>query len=114
VTAPLGHHESVLRRINEAIEQGFWPGEDDVVVRIHCECGRSDCNAFVRMRVGEYERMRGHARWFVLCDGHQTPAIERIVERADQYLLVEKTGAAGEDAERSDPRGDGGHPRPSG
>lgn len=100
----LSQQESVLRRINEAIEQGFWPGEADALVRMRCECGRLDCTAFVQMRASEYGRLRAHPRRSVLCPGHETPEIERVVSHRSGHVVVEKTGAAGRAAARSDPR----------
>ena len=104
--ASLSQQEGVLRHVNEAIERGFWPGEGDAVVRIRCECGHADCNQSIRMRVDEYEQLRRQPRRFVLCEDHDTPAIERIVDRGEAYVIVEKFGSAGEAAERSDPRRD--------
>lgn len=98
------HQEGVLRRVNEALERGLGPGEDAGSARMRCECGRFDCNAFVTMRVADYEQMRSNPRLFVLCDGHQTDEIEKIVSRHSGYLIVEKTGSAGRAADRSDPR----------
>jgi len=100
----LDRQETVVRRVNEAIERGFWPGDVEAVVRMRCECGRDECADFVRMRVADYERLRDHPRRFVLCAGHDTPAIERVVGERDGYVIVEKTGAAGSVAEDSDPR----------
>lgn len=102
--ASLIQQEGILRRVNEAIERGFWPGERDRVVRMRCECGRIGCNTFVTMRVGDYEQIRSHPRWFVLCGGHQTTAIEKTVGCHAGYVVVEKTGPAGRAADRSDPR----------
>jgi hypothetical protein len=102
----LAQQENVLRLVNEAIEKGFWPGEDEAVVRMRCECGRVDCNAYVRMRASEYEQLRAQPRRFVICAGHGTPGIERVVARGEAHEVVEKTGAAGRLAECDDPRAD--------
>lgn len=93
--------ESVLRRVNQAIERGSWPGEDGNVVRMRCECGRFDCNKFLRIRVRDYQQMRSNPRRFVLCEGHETPDIEKVVRRHADYVIVEKTGRAGSAADES-------------
>jgi hypothetical protein len=103
--------EGIMRRVNEAIREGFWPGEDDQVVRVRCECGRPGCNGFVTMRVRDYQRLRAQPRRFVICAGHETPAIERVVARDDGCEIVEKTGEAADRAERSDPRREAAEPR---
>ncbi len=100
----LTQQESALRRVNEAIERGVWPGEDGAPVRMRCECGRIGCSEFVEISVAEYERVRSSSRLFVLRDGHQTAEVERIVAREARYIVVQKTGRAGRSADRSDPR----------
>jgi hypothetical protein len=42
-------------------------------------------------------------RFFVL-SGHEDESVERIVERNDRYLVVEKIGDAAEEADDRDPR----------
>jgi hypothetical protein len=103
--ASLSERDSTLRRVNEAIQRGFWPGEDGNIVRIRCECGRFACNQFVQMRIAEYEQVRGNSRHFIVQDGHQTLSVEQVVRREPTYLVVEKTGQAGHEAEQADPRG---------
>lgn len=100
----LSEQELVLRRVNEALERGFWPDDGSTYVRIRCECGRPECSAFIRMRVAEYEMVRSDPRQFVVLAGHQTPTIEAVVEERADCLVVRKTGAAGREAEESDPR----------
>jgi hypothetical protein len=50
--------------------------------------------------------VRAGAAQFVLVPGHEIPAIERVVERAASYVVVEKVGDAAEVAEETDPRAD--------
>lgn len=100
----LSEQEQVLRRVNEALERGFLPADESTYVRIRCECGRPECNAFIRMRVADYETVRSDPRPFVVLSGHQTPAIEAVVEERPDHLVVRKTGAAGRAAAASDPR----------
>ncbi len=100
----LTQNEVLYRRVNEAIERGLWPGEGTESVRFRCECARMNCNAGVEMTAGEYEAVRQHARRFLICDGHQLPELDVVVERHLGYLVVEKSGGAGRQAEESDPR----------
>jgi hypothetical protein len=98
--------EAVLRRVNDAIRRGLWPGEDGNLVRIRCECGRLGCNARIQLRAGEYEWVRDNPRRFVIREGHETPEVEVVVARVGGYVVVEKTGAAARSAEAADPRAD--------
>ena len=100
----IAREESVKREVNEAIESGLWPDERDEIVRMRCECGSHECIAFIDVHVAEYEDVRRHPRRFCIASGHQIPEVEAVVGRTPRYIVVEKTGGAGEVAERSDPR----------
>lgn len=98
-------NESAFREVNEGIARGQWPGEDDAPHGFRCECARLGCNEIVELSRREYERIRAHARHFVVVPGHELPAVEAVVEVGERYVVVEKTGAAGQSADESDPRG---------
>jgi len=49
--------------------------------------------------------VRAYPDRFLLVAGHQRSEAERMVEDHGAYLVVEKTGEAGEIAEETDPRG---------
>ena len=99
----IGHNEALSREINERIEAGRWPGEDESPAFL-CECARLGCNVLVELTIGEYEHIRADARRFVLAPGHELPETEFVVERHPAYVVVEKQGVAGTVAEESDPR----------
>ena len=52
----LGANEALFREINEGIERGQWPGEEDSPVSFRCECARLGCNELVELTVRKYER----------------------------------------------------------
>lgn len=99
-----GRNEALFREVNEAIERGVWPGEEDEPLRFRCECGRIECNEAVALTIAEYERVRANPRRFVVVAGHEQPEVEDVVEQRPGYLLVEKRGQSGELAEALDPR----------
>jgi hypothetical protein len=98
-------NESVLRNINERIESGQWPGEEQKALGFRCECARLGCNGMVELTVEQYEEVRSHPRRFVVLPGHQIPAAEDVVKTEPGYVVVEKRDQAGEMAEANDPRG---------
>jgi hypothetical protein len=100
----LGANESVFRRINEGIERGQWPGEEDAPVGFRCECARLGCNDLLELSVHEYEHVRANPRRFMVVPGHERPPAEVVIERHPGYLVVEKLDQAGETAVRQDPR----------
>lgn len=100
----LSANEAVFRDVNEAIERGHWPGDEDSESAFCCECARHKCAKLVPMTPREYEHIRGNPRRFVLVPGHEDTSIETVVERTADYVVVEKRGEAALEAEASDPR----------
>jgi hypothetical protein len=86
-------NEALLREVNERIEE---VGErlqvlpEDEVLDFRCECGRPACESSVPMPAAAYRRMRSDNDRFVLVPGHEDPEIERVVERAERYVIVDK------------------------
>ncbi len=99
----IGRNEGMFREVNEAIQRGLWPGEDDQA-QFRCECALLECNLAVTLRLREYERIRAHPRRFFVVPGHEVPEAEDVVERTAGWLVVEKRGQAGAVAESTDPR----------
>jgi hypothetical protein len=103
-------NELRFRSINEQIENvadELFAGEPPAP-EAHdflCECGDADCTAPLAMTLAEYERVRAHARRFLVAPEHVDTALERVVDRSARYWIVEKTDEAGELAESDDPRG---------
>lgn len=102
----LAANESVFREINEGIERGQWPGEEDAPIGFRCECARLGCNELIELSVREYEHVRSDPGWFIVLPGHERLDAERVVERRPGYVVVEKLDRAGEHAVERDPRSD--------
>lgn len=98
-------NEATIRDVNEGIERGQWPGEEDAPVGFRCECARLGCNQLVELSVREYEEIRANPRRFVVVHGHEFHEVETVVESRAGYVIVEKQDQAAEVAERHDPRG---------
>ena len=96
----VGFNEATFRKVNEGIERG----SDDDRVAFRCECGRLGCNQLIELSLADYEAVRAHPRRFFLLATHELLEVERVVERHDDYHVVEKLGEAGDIAERTDPR----------
>ena len=103
-------NEALQREVNERIDSLDRRAERDGVTaagskfRFHCECGRgSGCTEMLWMTLAEYDKVREQDDRFTLVPGHETPALEHVVERSDRYVIVDKVP----DAERfveDDPR----------
>ena len=98
-------NEATIRDVNEGIERGQWPGEEDTPVGFRCECARLGCNRLIELTVREYEDVRANPRRFVVLPGHEVPDVETVVEARPGYVIVEKQNHAGEVAEEHDRRG---------
>jgi hypothetical protein len=97
-------NESTFRDVNEAIESGRWPGDEQHRGAFRCECASLGCNLLVELTVAEYEQIRSHPRRFLIIPGHHIPEAETIVATGGGYVVVEKRGEAGRVAEDWDPR----------
>jgi hypothetical protein len=97
-------NEAVFRQVNEALRGGQWPGEEDTPIAFRCECGQLGCSRLIELTVDDYERVRAHARRFLLARDHEIPAAETVIETHQRYIVVEKVGEAGRVAEATDPR----------
>jgi hypothetical protein len=97
-------NESVFRDVNDAIERGLWPGEDESPVAFRCECASLQCNRLVELTPRAYEQVRANPRQFLVLCGHELPEVETIVESHEDYVVVQKRAEAGKAAEDADPR----------
>lgn len=101
-------NESLFREVNKNIavlEERFGETSDEPVYI--CECANTACADHLAVEPEIYRRVRENPRRFFLVPGHEDPQLERVVERHPGYLIVEKTGTAGEVAERVEQEGTG-------
>jgi hypothetical protein len=96
-------HQTLLREVNERIEQLNGNGELEGGV-VLCECGHPGCLEKIEITAAAYERVRCFPTHFLVKAGHATAGSERIVEQTNGYLVVEKVGHAAEMAIQLDPR----------
>jgi predicted ThiF/HesA family dinucleotide-utilizing enzyme len=95
-------NEATFRKVNEGMEVGQDPGG---LLTFICECGRLGCNRLIELTRAEYEAVRANPRRFAVLSGHEIEEVEKVVERHDRYLVVEKAGdAEAEVVEHTDPR----------
>jgi hypothetical protein len=100
----LAKNESFFRQVNERISEvaAGIQGEEDY--DFLCECADPSCTERIRLSKVQYEWVRAKATRFVLAGGHAAPQVEHVVEREDDYTVVEKLGVAGRVAASLNPR----------
>jgi hypothetical protein len=102
-SARLAENETVFRAGNERIDAVF--PLDEGAAPYLCECGNQDCFTRVQLTHAEYEEVRSSPTTFFVAPGHEDlSAGEIVVKDSGRYRIVEKRGAEGEIAERTDPR----------
>jgi hypothetical protein len=92
-------NQAMFRAVNEKLEevnQAFAGVTEKFTIA--CECADITCVEMIDIRPDEYEGVRATPRHFVVLSGHVHLDVERVVREWDGYVVVEKTGAAGEEA----------------
>ena len=87
-------NEKLFREVNEKLRElnaefeKFTGGTAGFI----CECDNINCNSAVSVSADDYARIRDNRDWFIVKRGHQAPSeLERVVENARDYIVVEKT-----------------------
>lgn len=93
-------NEKLCRRLNRKVEEldrviSYGNGRGAAGSPTHepgffCECSDAECLSRLPLGRDEYERVHRRADHFVVAPGHETPAVEDVVERLDGWLVVEK------------------------
>jgi hypothetical protein len=98
-------NEALFREVNERIDEvstSFFANEEHQ--EFLCECDDETCTESISATHGEYEAVRAVATHFLVLPGHQDPDVEHVVARNERFLVVEKEGQTGHNAEESNPR----------
>jgi hypothetical protein len=99
----IGRHQALFREVNERIEELAETFDLKDELTILCECGLH-CDERIALREDDYERLRRIPTHFAVRPGHEIPDVERVVERHDGFVVVEKFGESAKAAIRLDPR----------
>ena len=101
--ARFAKNEALFREVNERVEQLAVSQLSDWS-EVLCECSDPNCLTTIPVTVGEYEAIRAHGARFALAGGHEETSVERVVERTERFVVVEKTETARAMARDLDPR----------
>lgn len=89
--ATIARTESAFREVNEAIAQTAERFESDEADFV-CECADPACTDRITADLESYEEVREEPTRFLVAPGHIEADVERLVERTDDYDVVEKVG----------------------
>ena len=101
----IAHNEARFRAVNEGLRAHLarLPTEPQIAPFI-CECAVASCAATIELSLARYESVRAHSRRFLVLPGHEIPDAEDVIERGDDYVLVEKKPEAVDHVDQTDPR----------
>jgi hypothetical protein len=91
-----GRNEALFREVNDRIADMSIATD---LVEFICECGDKTCLTTFRVEIGVYRDVREHEHRFLVAPGHSDPAVETVVLRRDDFVVVEKHGVAAEVAD---------------
>ena len=95
-------NEALFREVNENIARlEERHGATNTEPAYVCECANAGCAEEIVIDSETYRRVRAQPRLLFVRPGHEDPQLERVVERHYDYLIVEKTGEAGQVAEQT-------------
>lgn len=97
----VARNEALFREVNERIKDA---AQDAEALILMCECGDLECTATFQVAPAEYESTRTGGGFFLVIPEHADLTLERVVARANGFLVVEKLGEAGDVARDLDPR----------
>jgi len=100
----LAQRQNLFRDANERIERAARAVGHLGTRPFICECSLDGCVAHIEVEPEVYDVLRTHEARFVTLPGHEITAIEVIVERNEQYQIVEKTARFAEIAASGNPR----------
>lgn len=101
----IARNEATSREINERLEDAHRRRSGDRTIRMVCECGRETCVRVIAITLTEYDRVRANPLYFVVTKGHVVEDVDRVVDRAERYVVVAKReGTPAKVAEEEDPR----------
>ena len=100
----LALNEALFRAANERM--AGWDERhtrsDDALY--FCECADPDCRVKIALVKPDYERVRAHPRLFFVAPGHEMLEVEKVVERHEDWLIVEKPPEVDDVIDPLDPR----------
>jgi hypothetical protein len=100
----LARNQALFREVNERINE--ISAENDKIEFL-CECSDTSCIDKLELRASEYLQVRDNPLRFVIRQGHEIEAIERVIAEDGGYVVVEKHEAEADLADMDSRSGTG-------
>lgn len=90
----LKENEVIFRKANENVAEYVEEqiGGDAAILPFYCECSRPKCRQRIKISTKEYKQLHKNRRQFIAIKGHETPSIEKVLQRATGFIVLEKFG----------------------
>jgi hypothetical protein len=91
----LAENEVIFRQANLNVAEFMVEGEGEdtkTVIPFYCECSNRNCRKRIRLTPKKYQAFHQKRRYFIAIDGHEIPAIEKIIQKKDGFNVIEKFG----------------------
>ena len=89
----LGQNDSLFREVNDRLrELAGDPGVRPLSAQYLCECVDDACLELIELTPEEYETIRSYRGAFVVFPGHERREVNRVLERNDRFVLIERPG----------------------
>jgi hypothetical protein len=91
----LVENEVIVKKLNERLKKTVktlleTTDSDEVELLFNCECSDLQCDARIKIGLKTYENIHKRKDYFTLTRGHEIPEIEDVVERNEDYIIVQK------------------------
>jgi hypothetical protein len=91
----LAENEVIFREANLSVAEFIVEGENEntkTIIPFYCECSNRNCRKRIRLTPKQYQAMHQKRRYFIAIDGHEIPAIEKIIQKEEGFNVIEKFG----------------------
>jgi hypothetical protein len=90
----LKENEVIFQQANQGVADFVTEDthDPDVVIKFYCECSNIDCRERISLTAKDYHKLHKTERQFIALNGHEIPAIEKIVANHGSFNQIEKEG----------------------
>jgi hypothetical protein len=102
----IARNDATFREANEQIGAAAGIYGIEGAVPFICECADPACSEIVPLELRQYEEIRADSRHFLNVPGHEAAAqgAAVVIDKREDYVIVEKVGHAGDVVEALDER----------